>query len=121
MTLDKITCIDGGSAQYWQDRRLGFALIRQAERAAKEMAEAPQYISGGYDADGDQIAIENLGPHDAFEEAIRALEQNATAVSILAAQGRHEIHYTVIWPVYLQLHPVLKDIFLDSPPGEVGQ
>ena len=78
MTYGKITYINGGSAQYWQDRRIGFALIRQAERAAKEMAEAPQYISGGYKADGDQIAIENLGPYDEFDEAIRALEQNAT-------------------------------------------
>jgi hypothetical protein len=62
MTYGKTTYIDGGSAQYWQVRRIGFALVRPAERAAKEMAEAPQYISGGYEADGDQIAIEILAP-----------------------------------------------------------
>lgn len=49
------------------------------------------YLHGGYEEDGDVIAIENLGPYDDMEEAIRAIEDNETAVSILLAQGRTEI------------------------------
>lgn len=49
------------------------------------------YISGGYDVDGDVIPVENLGPWDAIDEAIRAIEANETAVDILVAQRRTEI------------------------------
>ena len=49
------------------------------------------YLHGGYDEDGDVIPIENLGPYDDMEDAIRAIEANETAVSILAAQGRTKI------------------------------
>lgn len=44
------------------------------------------YLHGGYDEDGDVIPVENLGPHDDMEAAIRAIEANPTAVSILVAQ-----------------------------------
>ena len=80
MTHRKITVIDGGSAQYWKERKEGFRLIREAERAAERLADAPMYLHGGYDEDGDVIAIENLRPHD-----------DMTAVSILVAQGRTRI------------------------------
>lgn len=49
---------------------------------------APMYLHGGHDEDGDVIVIENLEPFDAFDAAIRRLEQNVTAVNILAAQRR---------------------------------
>ena len=88
MTHRKITVIDGGSAQYWKERTEGFRLIREAERAAERLADAPMYLHGGYDEDGDVIAIENLRPHDDMEDAILAIEANETAVSILVAQGR---------------------------------
>lgn len=91
MTNRKITVIDGGSAQYWSERKEGFRLIHEAERAAERLADAPMYLHGGYDEDGDVIAIENLGPHDDMEDAIRALEANEMAVSILVAQGRTRI------------------------------
>lgn len=91
MTNRKITVIDGGSAQYWRERKEGFRLIHEAEHAAKRLADAPMYLHGGYDEDGDLIAIENLGPHDHMEDAIRAIEANETAVSILVAQGRTRI------------------------------
>lgn len=87
MTHRKITVVDGGSAQYWRERTEGFRLIREAERAAERLADAPMYLHGGYDEDGDVIAIENLRPHDDMEDAIRAIEANETAVSILVAQG----------------------------------
>ncbi|MCO5153982.1 MULTISPECIES: hypothetical protein [unclassified Shinella] len=91
MTHRKITVIDGGSAQYWKERKEGFRLIREAERAAERLADAPMYLHGGYDEDGDVIAIENLRPHDDMEDAIRAIEANETAVSILVAQRRTRI------------------------------
>lgn len=91
MTHRKITVIDGGSAQYWKERTEGFRLIREAERAAERLADAPMYLHGGYDEDGDVIAIENLHPHEDMEDAIRAIEANETAVSILVAQGRTRI------------------------------
>lgn len=87
----KVTSIDSGSTEYWKQREEGFRLIRAAERAAERLKTAPMYLHGGYDEDGDVIAIENLEPHDDMEEAIRALEANETAVSILAAQRRLEI------------------------------
>lgn len=96
MTHRKITVIDGGSAQYWSERKEGFRLIHEAERAAERLADAPMYLHGGYDEDGDVIAIENLGPHDDMEDAIRVLEANETAVSILVAQGRTRIGICVI-------------------------
>lgn len=91
MTDHKITSIDGGSAEYWRERRQAFGLIREAELAAERLAKAPMYLHGGYDEDGDVIPIENLAPHDDMEEAIRAIEANPTAVSILIAQGRTHI------------------------------
>ena len=91
MTEQKIIRIDGGSAEYWRDRKQAFGLIRDAELAAKRLAEAPMYLHGGYDEDGDVIAIENLRSHDDMEDAIRAIEAIETAVSILVAQGRTRI------------------------------
>lgn len=87
----EIICIDGGSADYWHTRKRAFRLIREAELAARRLKNAPMYLHGGYDEDGDVIAIENLGPHDDMEDAIRALEADATAVRILAAQHRTRI------------------------------
>ncbi|MBA4203737.1 MAG: hypothetical protein C0457_01995 [Polymorphum sp.] len=46
----------------------------------------------GYDEHGDPVIEENLGPWDDFDDAIRRLEENETAVGILAAQRRTEIH-----------------------------
>lgn len=86
-----IITIDGGSAAYWNERKHAFRLISEAELAVERLADAPMYLHGGYDEDGDVIPVENLGPHDDMEEAIRAIEADATAVSILVAQGRTEI------------------------------
>ncbi|WP_430442313.1 hypothetical protein [Shinella sp.] len=91
MTERKITVIDGGSAEYWRQRTEGFRLIHEAERATERLADAPMYLHGGYDEDGDVIAVENLGPDDDMEAAIRAIEVNETAVSILVAQARTKI------------------------------
>ncbi|MGQ3212347.1 hypothetical protein [Shinella sp.] len=91
MTQLKVTIFDGGSAEYWRQRTEGFRLIREAEHAAQRLADAPMYLHGGYDEDGDVIAIENLSPHDDMEDAIRVIEANETAVSILVAQGRTRI------------------------------
>jgi hypothetical protein len=91
MTELKVTIFDGGSAEYWRQRTEGFRLIREAEHAAQRLADAPMYLHGGYDEDGDVIAIENLSPHDDMEDAIRVIEANETAVSILVAQGRTRI------------------------------
>ncbi len=73
-------------------RKEAFRLIREAEEAGDRMKTAPLYIHGGYDEEGDPIPEENIGPWDAFEEAIRRVEENETAVRILMAQGRTEIH-----------------------------
>lgn len=105
MTHQKITVIDGGSAQYWRERTEGFRRIHEAERAAERLADAPMYLHGGYDEDGDVIAIENLGPSDDMEDAIRAIEANETAVSILVAQGRTKIGNHVIRSVLIAVAP----------------
>lgn len=91
MIQHKITTIDGGSTEYWKQQEEGFRLIRAAERAAERLKTAPMYLHGGYDEDGNVIPIDNLEPHDDMEEAIRALEANEAAVSILVAQRRLEI------------------------------
>ena len=91
MTDHKIIRIDAGSAEYWRDRRQAVALIRAADLAAKRLAEAPMYLHGGYDEDGDVIPVENLGPYDDMEEAIRAIEANPTAVGILVSLRRTRI------------------------------
>lgn len=97
MTHRKITMIDGGSAEYWRQRKEGFAIIREAERAAEALERAPLYIAGRWDDDyGDYEPVENLEPFNRMEDAIKAIEANSTAVSILAAQartriGKHEI------------------------------
>ncbi len=64
MTQLKIRYIDGGSPEYWRQREEGFRLIHQAERAHQRVQDAPQYLFGGYDEDGDVIPVENLGPWD---------------------------------------------------------
>lgn len=87
MTNRKITSIDGGSAEYWRQRKLGFRLIHEAEQAAERLEREPMYIAGKWDEDyGDYEPVENLRPHDDMEDAIRAIEANETAVSILVAQ-----------------------------------
>ncbi|AYD05033.1 hypothetical protein G6L94_33435 [Agrobacterium rhizogenes] len=91
MTEQKIKYIDGGSPEYWRQREEGFRLIREAERAHDRVTRAPMYISGAYDDDGDVIPVENLGPWDAMDAAISAIEANETAVDILVAQRRTEI------------------------------
>lgn len=100
-----IITIDGGSAAYWNERKHAFRLIRFAELAAERLADAPMYLHGGYDEDGDVIPVENLGPHDDMEEAIRAIEADATAVSILIAQGRTEIGGHGVKAVIVGLEP----------------
>lgn len=91
MTTRSTTPIDAGSPAYWRDRQRAFRLIRDAELAARRLAEAPTYLHGGYDEDGDVIPIENLGPHDDMEAAIRAIEADPIAVSFLVAHRRRQI------------------------------
>lgn len=92
MTHRNTIGIDGGSVEYWLQRKQAFRLIREADRAAEELERAPTYIRGGWDDEyGDFEPVENLGPHDDMEDAIRAIEANPTAVSILVAQRRTQI------------------------------
>ena len=49
---------------------------------------------------GDPVIDDNLEPWNAFEEAICRLQENDTAVSILIAQRRDEIHGTRLDKVY---------------------
>lgn len=88
MTQCNIIRIDAGSTAYWAQLKDAYELIREAEEAGAQTLKAPMYLHGGYDEDGDVIVIENLAPFDAFDEAIRHLEANDTAVRILAAQRR---------------------------------
>jgi hypothetical protein len=92
MTNRKITTIDGGSAEYWRQRKVGFGLIQDAEHAARQIVGAPLYIAGAWDDDyGDYEPVENLGPFERLDETIRAIEADETAISILVAQGRTSI------------------------------
>jgi len=84
--------IDGGSAEYWRNRKQGFRLIREAELAAERLETAPMYIAGRWDDDyGDYEPIENLGPWERMDDAIRAIAADETALSILVAQRRPKI------------------------------
>ncbi|WP_292442682.1 hypothetical protein [Mesorhizobium sp.] len=92
MTHRNIISIDGGSADYWRQRRKAFRLIREAERAAEDLERAPMYIRGRWDDEyGDFEPVENLGPHNDMDDAIRAIEADETAVGILVAQRRTQI------------------------------
>ncbi|REF66731.1 hypothetical protein [Paracoccus versutus] len=91
MTNRSTPSIDAGSPDYWKDRQRAFRLIREAELALQRHDEAPQYLHGGFDENDDVIAIENLAPEDDVIAAVRAIEADPTAVSILAAQGRTRI------------------------------
>ncbi|UFS68265.1 hypothetical protein LO749_21770 (plasmid) [Paracoccus denitrificans] len=113
MTTRTHSPIDPGSPAYWRDRQRAFRLIRDADLALKRQAEAPMYLHGGYDEDGDVIAIENLEPHDDLEAAIRAIEADATAVSILAAQGRSRIGGYAIGAVIRELDGTAR--FAEDP------
>jgi hypothetical protein len=113
MTQRKIKYIDGGSPEYWRQRTEGFRLIRQAERACERVKRAPQYTSGGYDHDGDVIAVENLGPWDALDAAIKAIEENETAVDILVAQRRTKIG---IWPISSVIRELVAGQDIDTVP-----
>lgn len=89
MTYRRIIIIDGGSAQYWRDRKKGFRLIREAEEAIEDLKHERMYIRGAWNDDyGDFEPVENLAPFDRVDEAIAAIEANETAVSILIAQRR---------------------------------
>lgn len=101
--MENIKHINGGSADYWRERREAFALIREAEEAGERARTAPMYLHGGFDEDGDVIPLENLGPWDDFEDAIQRLEANETAVSILVAQERTDICGRRLWSVVATL------------------
>jgi hypothetical protein len=89
MTYRRIITIDGGSAQYWRERKEGFRLIREAEEAIEDLKHERMYIRGAWNDDyGDFEPVENLAPFDRVDEAIAAIEANETAVSILIAQRR---------------------------------
>lgn len=88
MTKRNIKYIDGGSPEYWRQRTEGFRLIREAERAYERVQREPQYRSGGYDENGDVIAVDNCWPEFEMQDAIAAIEANETAVDILVAQRR---------------------------------
>ncbi len=89
MTHRKIKYIDGGSPDYWRQRKEGFRLIHEAERALRRAERAPLYIAGDWDeAYGDYEPIENLAPFERMDDAIRAIEANETAVDILVANRR---------------------------------
>ncbi len=88
MQTETIARIDGGSAEYWRQRRLAFDLIRAAECAEKRAASAPMYLHGGYDEDGDVIPVENLQPYEDLEIALQAVLADPTAMRILVAQHR---------------------------------
>ncbi|WP_425964269.1 hypothetical protein [Rhizobium nepotum] len=62
------------------------------------MSKAPRSTSPatGTNDYGDYEPLENLGPGDDMDEAIRAIEANETAVDILVAQCR--THFGD-WPV----------------------
>lgn len=92
MTYRKIPTTDGGSAQYWRDRKEGFRLIREAEHAVENLKHEPMYIAGRWDDEyGDYEPVENLEPFDRVDEMIAAIEANETALSILIAQRRTHI------------------------------
>lgn len=98
--------IDAGSPAYWADRQRAVRLIRAAEAAAQRLAEAPMYLHGGYDADGDVIPIDDHGPFDDMEEAIRDIEADPTAVSILIAQRLTSIGGYPVWSVIFALRNI---------------
>ena len=79
--------INAGTDQYWQELREAYALILAAKAAAKRAKSAPLYTCGGYDENGDAIPVENLGPHDDFDEIMAELEGNNKALTILKSQG----------------------------------
>lgn len=115
MTYRKIITIDGGSAQYWRDRKEGFRLIREAEEAVEHLKHEPTYIAGAWNDDyGDYEPVENLEPHDRVEEAIEAIEANPTALSILIAQRRTHIGFHKVRAV---IH-ALALIDGDDPEGD---
>lgn len=103
MTNRNLISIDGGSAGYWRQRTEAFHLIREAEECAKRLEIAPMYLHGGYDDNGDAIPVDNLGPHDDMDDAIRAIEADKTAVGILVAQRRTHIGRRPIMAVIREL------------------
>lgn len=119
MTNRKITTIDGGSAQYWRDRKEGFRLIREAEQAVERLKGEPMYIAGDWDDDyGDYEPIENLAPLERVGEAIDAIEANPTAVSILVAQRRTHLGMHQVRAVITALARMDGDEAVDDIVGE---
>lgn len=103
MTEREITSIDGGSSEYWRERRFAFLLIRLAERSLQKVQWAPLYIQVGIDAQGRPIEILNMAPFDDLDEAVREIEANPTAVGILVAQGRTHIGWHPVGAVIRRL------------------
>ena len=75
-------------ADYWIARRLAFRSVRMLDRAIERAADAPTYLCGGYDQNGDVIPIENLEPWETVATFEQMVAGNPNAVSILHAQGR---------------------------------
>lgn len=96
--MTHILSIDGGAPEYWQGLRRGHTLIVEARAAYARAKSARLYRCEGYDDDGEPIISENIAPFDAFEEACKAVEGDIVALSILRAQGVHQIGTRVILP-----------------------
>lgn len=112
MTPRKIKYIDGGSPEYWRQRKEGFRLIHEAERAFRRAQGAPLYIAGDWDEEyGDYEPIENLAPFERMDDAIRAIEANETAVDILVANRR--THFGD-WPVRAVIRELAQAEALDD-------
>ena len=62
--------------------------VKMLERAIERAAEEPQFMCSGFDAHGDAIPVENLGPWDAIATFEQIVASNPNAVAILEAQGR---------------------------------
>lgn len=91
--------IDGGCPAYWVRLKRAYALIRRADRAADAVDNAPLYIAGGYNPDGEIKPLENLAPFDHLDACLGAVTTDPAAMRILAAQGRQVVPYDRIRPV----------------------
>lgn len=82
-------------ADYWTARRIAFRSVHMLERAIERTAEEPTYICREYDQNGDVVPVENTEPWEAVAIFGLMVARNPNAVSILNAQGRADLIFSV--------------------------
>lgn len=104
-----------GTAEYFEARRVAFALIREVEAAKRVTDKAPMYVRGGWDEGyGDYEPIENTGPFEHLGEIQTKAKADRFVVETLKAQNRLDVLGISRWEAEAIIHGASAEILMEE-------